>query len=95
MALWAEHHGVRRFASAKRIPCAQAWHHILSAEPDLEAKTSMKSGPREFVAAFHCSTWVRENHACLAAEVAFGERDELRDRAVFTSLREASVVIKS
>src|SRR5215213_3649387 len=58
MALWTGHHGVRRFASAKWIPCAQAWHHILSAEPDLEAKTSLKSGPREFVAAFHCSTWV-------------------------------------
>src|SRR3982751_6235451 len=56
MARRAEHHFLSGFASTKPIPRDQTWHHIFSAGPALEAKSSMKSDPQVREVASHCSS---------------------------------------
>jgi hypothetical protein len=60
MARRAEHHFLSGFASTKRIQRDQTWHHIFSAGPALEAKSSMKSGPQDREVASHCPSSAKQ-----------------------------------
>jgi hypothetical protein len=59
MARWPGHHDPARFASAKRTPRDQTWHHIFSAGLAQGAEIPMKSEPRDREVAFNCPTWAK------------------------------------